>query len=167
MTSLTPHAGSPLYLEDLAVGQRFLSRTITVTEQEIQSFSRQFDPQSFHLDPVAARETFFGGLAASGWHTAALSMRLIVETLPLAGGLIGAGGDIRWPRPTRPGDTLQVEIEILQINSSRSRPERGSTLTLFTTRNQNGETVQTFTAKVLLARRSGTTPGAQALSATG
>lgn len=99
--------------------------------------------------------TFFAGLAASGWHTAALTMRLVVETLPLAGGVIGAGGELQWPKPTRPGDVLQVEIELLEITPSRSRPDRGSAMMRILTRNQAAEAVQTFTVKVLLQRRNG------------
>lgn len=143
-----------LYLEDLAVGQRFVSRSVEITTEDIQAFARQYDPQTFHLDPAEARATFFGGLAASGWQTAAMTMRLVVETLPLAGGVIGAGGELTWPKPTRPGDKLSVEIEILEITPSRSRPDRGSAIVRNTTRNQRGETLQIFTVKVILARRN-------------
>lgn len=142
-----------LYLEDLSVGQRFVSRSIELTTEDIQAFARTYDPQPFHLDPVAAEGTFFRGLAASGWHTAALTMRLVVETLPLAGGVIGAGGELAWAQPTRPGDILTVEIEILEITPSRSKPDRGSAIMLNTTRNQHGETLQTFKVRVLLERR--------------
>lgn len=146
-------ASEPLFLEDLKVGQRFLSRDYMMTEADIRHFADEFDPQPFHNDPDAARSTFFAGLAASGWHTAAATMRLVVETLPLAGGVIGAGGELQWPKPTRPGDVLQVEIEVLEITPSRSQPDRGSAIMRNTTRNQHGEVVQTFTVKVLLARR--------------
>lgn len=115
-----------LYLEDLHVGQRFTSATHTVDEAQIKTFAAQFDPQPFHLDEAAASDTLFKGLVASGWHTAAITMRLNVETgLPFAGGLIGAGGDITWPAPTRPGDTLRVESEVVEIIPSRSKPDRG------------------------------------------
>lgn len=152
MATTSPPQG-PLYLEDLYVGQRFTSRTIEITAEDIQAFARTFDPQPFHLDPAAAEASFFRGLAASGWHTASLTMRLVTEALPLAGGVIGAGGELKWLLPTRPGDLLSLEIEILEITPSRSRPDRGSALMCNTTRNQRGEAVQTFTVKVLLQRR--------------
>ena len=105
-----------LYLDDLHLGLRFTSRTYVIDEAQIKAFARQFDPQPFHLDDEAAKHTMFAGLAASGWHTAAITMRLLVESgLPLAGGIIGAGGKLTWPKPTRPGDTLQVESEIVAI----------------------------------------------------
>lgn len=144
---------SSLYLEDLSVGQRFTSRTRIITADEIKAFAAQSDPQPFHLDEEAARDTMFNGLAASGWHTAALTMSLIVESLPLAGGVIGGGGQLMWPRPTRPGDTLRVEVEVLELTPSRSRPDRGSAMMRYETINQHGEAVQTFTVKMPLRRR--------------
>jgi acyl dehydratase len=143
-----------LYLDDLQVGQRFTSRTLLVDEAEIKAFASRFDPQPFHLDEIAAKESFFSGLVASGWHTAAMTMRLFVESLPLAGGLIGAGGELSWPRPTRPGDALRVEIEIVEIIPSRSRPDRGVALTRIITRNQRDEEVQILVAKLVVPRRS-------------
>src|SRR5439155_25976483 len=105
-----------LYLDDLQIGQRFTSRTHVVDEEQIKAFAGQFDPQPFHLDNEAAKDTLFSGLVASGWHTAAITMRLLVESgLPLAGGIVGAGGELEWPNPTRPGDSLQVESEVLGI----------------------------------------------------
>jgi acyl dehydratase len=143
-----------LYLEDLAVGQRFTSGTLTVTEQEIKAFAAKFDPQPFHLDDDAARGTFFGGLAASGWHTAAMTMRMIVDGgMPLAWGIIGGGGEIAWPRPTRPGDVLHVEGEVMEIIPSKSKPDRGMVAMRSETKNQNGETVQIFTMKLVVPRR--------------
>src|ERR1700736_6242975 len=115
-----------LYLDDLQIGQRFTSGTHVVDEEQIKAFARQFDPQPFHLDNEAAKDTLFSGLVGSGWHTAAITMRLIVEGLPFAGGIIGAGGELDWPNPTRPGDSLQVESEVLDIRPSRSRPDRGA-----------------------------------------
>lgn len=153
MTS-QPQPASLLYLEDLTVGQTFKTRTHTLEAGEIQDFAAEFDPQPFHLDDDAAKATFFGGLAASGWHTAAITMRLVVEAMPLAGGVIGAGGELQWPAPTRPGDILQSSIEVLEITPSRSRPERGSAIVRMTTRNQRDEVVQTFRCKVLLLRRT-------------
>ncbi len=147
---------APLYLEDLSIGQRFASRAFALDAEQIKSFARDFDPQGFHLDEDAAKDTFFGGLAASGWHTAAITMRLVVESMPLAGGVIGAGGELSWPAPTRPGDVLTVDIEVLEITPSRSRPDRGSAIMRITTHNQRGDIVQRFTPKVLLARRYAT-----------
>jgi len=148
-----PASLAPLYFEDLSIGQRFITRTHTITSDEIKAFAARYDPQPFHLDEEAARHTLFKGLVASGWHTAALTMSLIVEALPLAGGAIGAGGELIWPRPTRPGDTLHVEIEILELRPSRSRPDRAHAIMRNTTRNQHGEAVQTFTVKMPLRRR--------------
>ena len=154
----------PLYLEDLVVGQRFSSGTRRIDADQITAFAREFDPQPFHLDAEAARHTLFGGLAASGWHTAAITMRLFVDGgLPLAGGLIGAGGEITWPAPTRPGDVLQVHSEIVDIRPSRSKPDRGIVTFRSETRNQRDEIVQIFTGKIVVPRRQhgseGTKPG--------
>ena len=142
-----------LYLDDLQVGQRFTSRTLLVDETQIKAFASQFDPQPFHLDENAAKDSLFSGLVASGWHTAAMTMRLLVEGLPLAGGLIGAGGELSWPQPTRPGDILRVESEVQEIIPSRSRPDRGVVLTRIVTRNQRDEVVQILVAKLIVPRR--------------
>lgn len=143
-----------LYLEDVFVGQRFVTHEHQVTADEIKAFAKAYDPQPFHLDEGGATETFFGGLAASGWHTAALSMRLQVESGPkIAGGMIGAGGHLSWPRPVRPGDTLRVESEVTDVTPSRSRPERGSVTLKSETKNQNNDVVQLFTVKLLVWRR--------------
>jgi acyl dehydratase len=143
-----------LYLDDLAPGQRFVSWSHTVTENEIFEFARQFDPQPFHLDDAAARRTVFGGLAGSGWHTAALTMRLMVQSgPPIAGGILGVGGEITWTAPMRPGDTLQVHSEVAEVAPSRSRPERGWATLRNETRNQRGEIVQTFVSKIMVHRR--------------
>jgi acyl dehydratase len=147
-------APQQLYLEDFQVGQRFTSGSRTITAEEIKAFAAQFDPQPFHLDEAAAEGSFFGGLAASGWHTAALTMRMLVEGLPIAGGLIGAGGDLRWPRPTRPGDVLHVECEIEKVTPSRSRPERGIVVARCETMNQRGEPVQVFVVDMVVYRRA-------------
>lgn len=149
----TETAPTALYLEDLSVGQTFVSRRALMTAEDIQAFARTYDPQPFHLDPEAAKSTFFQGLAASGWHTAALTMRLVVEALPLAGGVIGAGGELQWLKPTRPDDELTVDIEVLDVTPSKSRPDRGSAIVRNTTRNQHGDVLQTFTVKVMLQRR--------------
>ena len=143
-----------LYLEDLKAGQRFTSRTHVVDAAQITAFAREFDPQPFHLDPDAAKGSLFAGLVASGWHTAAITMRLLVQSgLPLADGVIGAGGELTWPKPTRPGDTLQVESEVLEIKPSQSRPDRGIVTVRILTRNQRNETVQSLTAKLVVFRR--------------
>ncbi len=123
-------------------------------EDRIKAFAAEFDPQPFHLDEGAAQSSIFGGLAASGWHTAAITMRLMVTGgLPLAAGIIGLGGEIAWPRPTRPGDLLRVESEIVEILPSRSKPNQGIVKVRSTTLNQHGEAVQVFTAKVMAYRR--------------
>ena len=143
-----------LYLDDLSVGQRFTSPSLTVTEAEIKAFAAQFDPQPFHLDETAAKKTFFGGLAASGWHTAAMTMRMLVEGgAPIAGGIIGGGGEIAWPRPTRPGDVLHVEAEVVEVIPSKSKPDRGMAVMRSETLNQNGEAVQVSTMKLVVPRR--------------
>ncbi len=152
MTDIAQRNGV-FHLEDLRVGQRFRSGTHALDEAQIKSFARQFDPQPFHVDDDQARDTLFVGLAASGWHTAAITMRLMVGGVPLAGGIIGAGGEINWPKPTRPGDVLHVESEIVEITPSRSRPDRGTVTVRSETLNQRGETVQVLTAKLIVPRR--------------
>jgi acyl dehydratase len=143
-----------LYLDDLHIGQRFTSATHVVDEEQIKAFARQFDPQPFHLDNEAAKDTLFSGLAASGWHTAAITMRLLVEGgLPIAGGIVGVGGELNWPNPTRPGDTLRIESEVLDIRPSRSRPGQGVATVRSLTRNQRNEVVQSLTAKLIVPRR--------------
>jgi acyl dehydratase len=143
-----------LFLEDLSAGQRFSSGTYLMEESRIKAFAAEFDPQPFHLDEAAAQGTIFGGLAASGWHTAAVAMRLMVTSgLPLANGIIGLGGEIAWPKPTRPGDTVHVESEIVEIVPSRSKPNQGVVKVKSTMLNQNGEALYVFTAKILVFRR--------------
>jgi len=143
------------YLDDLEVGQRFVSGTHTIDAKQIVAFAAEFDPQPFHLDEEAAKRTVFGGLAASGWHTAAITMRLLVEGgAPIAGGILGVGGEIKWIRPTRPGDTLQVYTEVTEITASKSRPDRGIVTLTSETRNQHGEPVQVFVARIMVPRRS-------------
>ena len=143
-----------LYLDDLRVGQRFTSGTYALDEGQLIAFASQFDPQPFHLDAAAAKETLFGGLVASGWHTVAISMRLMVEGgVPLAGGLVGVGAEVSWPRPTRPDDVLRVESEILEITPSRSRPDRGMVKVRSQTLNQRDEVVQVLEARMVVPRR--------------
>jgi acyl dehydratase len=145
-----------LYLEDLYPGQTFESGTRTLTADEIKDFARRYDPQYFHLDEEAAKTSLFGGLAASGWNVAAVTMRLMVESSPIAGGLIGAGVELAWPRPTRPGDTLRVVSEVVEVTPSRSRPERGMVLIRNTTFNQLNDIVQSQSARMVVPRRPAT-----------
>jgi acyl dehydratase len=143
-----------LYLEDLHVGDRFTSGEHALDAAQIIAFAREFDPQPFHTDPQKAEHTFFRGLAASGWHTAALTMKLLVESgIPLADGIIGSGGEVAWPQPTRPDDVLHVESEVMEIIPSRSKPERGMVVMRCETRNQRGEVLQRFSPKMVVSRR--------------
>ena len=143
------------YFEDFAVGQTFGSGRRRIEAERIKNFAAEFDPQPFHLDDEAARATMFRGLAASGWHTAALSMRLLVESeLRPAGGIIGGRIDeLHWPRPVRPGDELRVESEVLEVRPSNSRPDQGLIKVRTTTLNQNGEPVQIFIANLFVPCR--------------
>jgi acyl dehydratase len=146
--------GAKLYLDDLQIGQRFTSGTYIMEEARIKAFAAEFDPQPFHLDESAAQASIFKGLAASGWHTAAVAMRLLVDGgLPFAQGIVGLGGEIAWPRPTRPGDVLRVESEIVDIRPSRSKPQQGIVTVRSTMLNQGDEAVYLQTAKLLVSRR--------------
>jgi acyl dehydratase len=148
------NAASALFLDDLKVGDRFTSAEHALDEQQIITFASQFDPQPFHLNQTAAKNTLFAGLAASGWHTASVTMRLLVTSgMPLAEGIIGAGAEISWPEPTRPGDVLHVESEIIAITPSRSRPDRGMVTLRSETRNQHQKVLQTLTSKLVVSRR--------------
>lgn len=143
------------YLEDLYVGERFVSDTYQLTEENIIAFAEHFDPQPFHLDHEQAKETFFEGLAASGWHTGAVTMRLMAQTLPLATGVIGGGVNLRWLSPARPGDLLHIEIEIKALAESRSKPDRGTASIFVETKNQHGEVRQTIETRLLVFKRPG------------
>jgi len=145
----------PLYLEDFAVGQKHVTATVRLDAEAIKDFARQFDPQPFHLDEERARGSLFDGLAASGWHTAALTMRLLVDSaMKPAGGIIGTRAEeLRWPRPVRPGDELHVEIEILEVRPSKSRPGEGYVKCRSTTLNQRGEPVQVLVMNLLVRSR--------------
>jgi acyl dehydratase len=146
---------SQRYFEDLKGGDRFKSATYQVSEEQLISFAREFDPQPFHLDAAVADQTMFKGLIASGWHTAAITMRLFVQTLNFAEGAIGLGVDeLRWPNAVRPGDRLQVETEIVDLRVSRSKPSHGVVRLRYVTTNQRDEIVQTMTASALVLRRS-------------
>jgi acyl dehydratase len=159
-TEQYPRQAEQLYLDDLYVGQRFTSGTHLMEEARIKEFASEFDPQPFHLDEAAAETTVFKGLAASGWHTAAVAMRLLVTGgLPFANGIIGLGGEIAWPRPTRPGDVLHVESEIVEITPSRSKPQQGIVTIRGTMLNQNGEAVYPFSIWWHSDRRTGENSG--------
>jgi len=139
-----------LYLDDLQVGQRFQSHWYLIEAEEIKRFASHFDPQPFHLDEEAARKSFFGGLAASGWHTGAVAMKLLAEDgYPLADGIIGLGAEIFWPRPTRPGDFLRLESEVVEICPSKSKPNQAVVVIEITMLNQNSESVFNARAKLL------------------
>ena len=144
------------YLEDFSVGQTFGSDRLRVDEEQIRRFASEFDPQPFHLDAHAASRTIFAGLSASGWHTAALTMRLLVDSpFKPAGGIVGASiEELRWPRPVRRGDELHVESEVLEIRESRSRPEQGMIKVRTTTLNQHGEAVQVFVGNLVVRRKA-------------
>ena len=146
---------SECYLEDIQVGDRFRSTDYTLTEGEILEYAQRYDPQPFHTDPVAARESIFGGLIASGWYTAAITMRLISQgEARIAGGSIGLGlEELHWLRPVRPGDTVHVEVEVLEVRPSRSHPDRGIVRFGNTTRNQAGEIVLTMVSVLYVPRR--------------
>ncbi len=144
------------YLDDLAPGQRFLGSTrLRVETDRIKAFAAEFDPQPFHLDELAASASIFRSLAASGWHTAAVTMRLLVDSdFQPAGGIVGAGFDeLRWPRPVYPGDELRVESEVLEVRPSKSRPEQGLVKVRTTTLNQRDEVVQVSVGNLVVPRR--------------
>ena len=143
------------YLEDFSVGQKFGSSTLRVEEQGIKRFAAEFDPQPFHLDDAAARASLFRGLAASGWHTAAMTMRLLVESdVRPAGGIVGAGFDeFRWPQPVRPGDELHIEAEVLEVRPSKSRADIGLVKVRTTTYNQENQPVQVLVSNLVVPRR--------------
>ena len=145
----------PIYLEDLAVGDVFLSDHYTLDAEQIIRFATEFDPQPFHLDHHAARDTFFQGLAASGWQTASITMRLLVASLPLARGIIGAVAEMAWPQATRPGDVLRVTSKIISITPSLSKPDRGIVVVECITSNQKDEVLQRMVTTILCFKKSG------------
>ncbi len=142
-----------LYLEEFTPGQRFKSREYELTEESIIEFASAYDPQFFHLNDDQAQNSLFEGLSASGWHVGAVTMRLLTECLPVATGIIGGGVDLRWLTPTRPGDRLQVDVEVAEVTASRSKPDRGTIKVLVNTRNQNQVVRQTFTTRLVVFRR--------------
>lgn len=154
-TASQESARPALYFEDLQVGQRFVTGSRRIEEAEIVAFASEFDPQPFHVDSEAAKNSFFGGLVASGWHTAGITMRLLVESgIPIAGGLIGAGVEIAWPKPTPPGTTVHVESEVMEVRRLRSRSDRGMAIVRNETRDERGEIVQVMITKMFVPRRS-------------
>lgn len=142
-----------LYLDDLKVGDRFTSPSYTLTEEKLLAFAREYDPQPFHLDNELAKDTLFKGLAASGWQTASITMRLWTETLKINNGLIGIESNLKWPTPTRAGDTLHVEAEITDIKISQSKPHMGIVTYHSLTKNQHDQVVQENTTKVVVFKR--------------
>ncbi len=147
---------SALYLEDLHPGQTFTGGEAVMELERMKAFAAEFDPQPFHLDEAAAEDSIFRGLAASGWHTACVAMRLLVDSLPFARGLVGLGGEIAWPMPTRAGDTVRIQSEVLEIIPSRSKPQQGIAVVRCSLTNQHGQTVYVFTCKILVHRRPST-----------
>jgi acyl dehydratase len=145
----------PLWLEDVEVGGKFQTAEYEVTRENVIEFARNYDPQPFHLSESTAEGTFFKGLAASGWHTAAITMRLLVTSgIPIATGIIGASVDLTWPSPTRPGDALRVELTVTEVKPSKSNPSRGFVTAVYDTLNQHGSVRQHTTAKLLVFARS-------------
>ncbi|WP_218665095.1 MaoC family dehydratase [Acinetobacter sp. Colony158] len=144
-----------LYLEDLNVGDRFISREYEMSIDEIKQFAGQYDPQPFHLDEESAKGSpIFQGLAASGWHTAAVTMRLWTECFPIQGGLIGSESSLRWPRPTRPGNKIHVEVEITAIVPSKTKNDRGIVSYITQALNQNGDVLLISTTKIVVFRKN-------------
>lgn len=138
-----------IYLNDLTIGTTWTSREHTLTEADIIEFAQQYDPQPFHTDPERAKDSFFGTLVASGWQTACLTMRLMVETIPIATGLIGASGSVKWGRPTYPNDRIHVVAKVVDIKRSTSKPNQGIVTVQIDTINQDGEFAQQFTCNML------------------
>ena len=153
--TIREHAVKKAFLEDLAPGQVFTSDARAVVDAgAIKRFAGEFDPQPFHLDEASARPTFFKKLVASGWHTTAVTMQLVVKTLPMSHGVIGSGVDeLRWPRPVKPGDTLRLHCEVIEVTASKLDPSRGTVRVRMTTLNQHDQPVQTMVANLMAFRR--------------
>jgi acyl dehydratase len=148
--------GGDLYFEDFTVGREFRTDGVTVTEGQIIDFALTFDPQPFHLDVEAAKQSIYGGLIASGFQTIALTFRLFAQTRALAAGSLGSPGvdEVRWLRPVRPGDTLRATVQVVEQRPSASKPDRGVVRMHWTTLNQRGEPVLTMTSLQLVRRRA-------------
>lgn len=147
-----------LYLDDIAVGMLFCSRAAVITEERLKSFAQEFDPQPFHLDEEAAQNSLFAGLAASGWHTAAHSHRLFLESVPMAKGMVGAGVELSWPTPTRAGDWLRVESRVKEIIPSRSKPDRAIVIMESQTLNQADAVVLKMLSRIVMFKRDSDSP---------
>jgi acyl dehydratase len=149
-----------LYLEDLTVGQKYRAGSIDVTASDIIEYARRFDPQDFHTDPDKAKDTFFGELVASGWHTASMTMRMLYEAIPpMEGGMVGRQVEkMSWPRPVKPGDTLRLEVEVMSMRPSTGNPARGIMHTRNTTYNQNNEPVLIMDTIIMIPRKQGVNP---------
>ena len=145
------------YFEDLEIGAETYFGSYDVTREEVLEFAHKYDPQPFHISDEEAAKTHFGQIAASGWHTAALSMRLLVESgFRPAGGIIGTRAEeLRWPKAVRPGDELEVEAEVVEVRASASRPGHGYVKCRAITRNQHGEPVQVLVMHLLVEARGG------------
>ena len=145
-----------LYFEDFKVGDTFSSAAKTITDEMIVQFAKVYDPQPFHLDAVAAKASIYGGLIASGFQTLALGFRLFYDTGTLSAASMGSPGldELRWLRPVRPGDTLRVEMEVVESRPSQSKPDRGIMRATYKYLNQKGEAVLSYTAMHLLKRKS-------------
>lgn len=157
MSSEIPKLENYITIEDLSVGQKFTAGPAQITAQSIIAFGKEFDPQDFHTDPIKAKDTVFGELVASGWHTASLTMRMIVDAMPkMKGGMVGRAVEkMNWPRVVRPGDVLSLEVEIIDLRSSDKTPERGLMRTRNIVTNQKGETVLEMEAVVFVPRSAG------------
>jgi acyl dehydratase len=143
-----------VHLDDLSVGDTTTTDEYRVTAEEIIEFATRYDPQVFHTDEKGAVDTFFGGLAASGWHTAAMTMRMLVTSgFPFDGGIVGAGGEISWPSATRAGDVLHVESTVAEITPSRSRPDRGTITLRSETKTADGEIRQVLVARLVVFKK--------------
>ena len=144
-----------LYLEDLKVGDQFVSREYELSLEELKQFAGQYDPQVFHTDEENAKNhPIFQGIAASGWQTASIAMRLWTECFPIAKGLIGSESSLRWPKPTRPGNKIHVEVEITAITPSRTKNDRAIVSYVTQTKNQHGDVLYISTTKIVVFKRN-------------
>ena len=152
--------GTKRYLEDFEVGETLELGSCHVSREEILGFARRYDPQPFHVDEAAARQSIYGGLIASGWHTTAMLMRLLVDGMAAGAASMGSPGadEIRWLKPVRPGDTLTARVVILDVVPSRSKPDRGHMRAAYEVFNQKGEKVMTMISRGIYARRPASQP---------
>jgi acyl dehydratase len=157
VTSRQRSNAGPLYVEELSVGDEFRSTEYVVGENQIKEFAKQYDPQPFHLDAVAAQKTLFGGLVASGMHVASITMHLLIKGggLPVACEFVGLSSEIVWPNPTRPGDVLHLETTVMSVTPSRARPDRSILAYRCNTVNQHGAVVQRLLSRVIVLHKNG------------